>query len=307
MMKVYITAFFVLFMFILVILPFLMKLQISDLTRLYNYDKCNSTMITGYFNISSKFSHEQYMEWMTNLLTVQDCLVIFTDPQTESTIRSLRPASYPSIVIPYTIDSFLVNTILTSEEWDEQEKMDPEFGIGHNRHLYAVWNEKTNMMKIVADTNPYFSSYFVWLDIGAMRHPAYNHQKIIRRFPEEKGVLLLNVEPFTEEDKILTDGLSMVEFTHKIRIGGGTICADTENLYKWHAAFYKTIKRYVKEKRFVGKDQNMMAATCLETSLCLLVLSGEWFRLQPWLRGDVNDTYTRLDIRNNNVIESSNT
>ena len=255
-------------------------------------------MITGYYNIKSKHSHEQYVEWMSNMLTLQDCMVIFTDPDMEETIRSLRPAAYPTIIIPYTMDTFLVNTILTREDWDTHEKMDTEVGIGHNKDLYAVWNEKTNMMKMVADINPYSSSYFVWLDIGAVRQSGYNHQKMIRRIPKDKGVLLLNVEPFTKEDKVLTDGLSMVEFTNKVRIGGGTICTDKASLYNWHSAFYGTFKRYVETGRFVGKDQNVMATTCLETSLCLLVVSGDWFRLQPWLRGEVDDEYKRLDLRN---------
>ena len=166
----------------------------AGISRFYSTVKCNSTMITAYYNIQSKHSHEQYVEWMSNMLTVQDCLVIFTDPDTTETIRSLRPAAYPTLIIPYTIDTFLVNTILTSEDWDTHEKMDPESGIGHNRDLYAVWNEKANMMKIVADDNPFSSSYFVWLDIGAVRQAGNNHQKLIRRIPEDKGVLLLSVE-----------------------------------------------------------------------------------------------------------------
>ena len=61
--------------------------------------------------------------------------------------------------------------MLTPEEWEAQERMDPEQGIGHNRELYTVWSEKTNFMKIAADENFFQSSYFLWLDIGAVRHP----------------------------------------------------------------------------------------------------------------------------------------
>ena len=74
--------------------------SISGVSQLHSSVKCNSTMITAYYNIQSKHSHEQYVEWMSNLLTVQDCLVIFTDPDAEETIRSLRPAAYPTIIIP---------------------------------------------------------------------------------------------------------------------------------------------------------------------------------------------------------------
>jgi len=260
--------------------------------------QCNSTVITGYYHIQSKHSHEQYLAWMSNMLTIQDCLVIFTDPEEETTIQSMRSAAYPTIIIPRTIDTFLVSTIVSSDEWEVHEALDPERGNGHNRLLYSVWVEKTNMMKIVADINPFSSSYFVWLDIGAMRQAGYNNQVLVKRIPQEKGVLLLSVEQFTEEEKELTDGKSLVDFTHKNRIGGGTICCDRDSLERWHAAFYSTVRSYVEAGRFVGKDQSMMATTCLETDLCMLVLSGDWFRLQPWLRGDVQDDYTRLDIGN---------
>ena len=60
--------------------------------------------------------------------------------------------------------------MLNDSQWSEQERLDPEQGIGHNRLLYTVWNEKTNFLKIAADKNHFNSSYFLWLDIGAVRH-----------------------------------------------------------------------------------------------------------------------------------------
>ena len=59
---------------------------------------------------------------------------------------------------------------LTDDQWAHQESLDPEQGIGHNRDLYIIWNEKTNFVKIAADQNFFNSSYFLWLDIGAVRH-----------------------------------------------------------------------------------------------------------------------------------------
>ena len=62
--------------------------------------------------------------------------------------------------------------MLTHSEWAEQEKKDPEHGIrDHNRDLYTVWCEKSNFMKVAADQNYFSSSYFLWLDIGAVRQP----------------------------------------------------------------------------------------------------------------------------------------
>ena len=63
-----------------------------------------------------------------------------------------------------------VYNMLTEQQWVHQEGMDPEQGIGHNRELYTVWSEKTNFLKIAADKDYFNSSYFLWLDIGAVRH-----------------------------------------------------------------------------------------------------------------------------------------
>ena len=55
------------------------------------------------------------------------------------------------------------------------------------------------------------------------------------------------------------------------RIGGGTIGSDPASLARWHAAYYALVERFKGEGRFLGKDQNIMATTCLETDLCLLL------------------------------------
>eukprot|EP00090_Calanus_glacialis_P002936 TRINITY_DN12144_c0_g1_i5.p1 TRINITY_DN12144_c0_g1~~TRINITY_DN12144_c0_g1_i5.p1 ORF type:complete len:303 (+),score=59.94 TRINITY_DN12144_c0_g1_i5:45-953(+) len=277
-------------------------LKTSDVEAFSSSHACNATIITAYYKIPSKRSHEEYLSFMENFLTIQDCLVVFTTPDQELTILALRPPAYPIIVIPTLIQSFLVSEIVSSSEWEKQEKMDNEQGIGHNRDLYSVWSEKTNMMKIVSDLNPYSSSYFIWLDIGAVRQPGYNHQQMVHKIPEEKGVLLLILEEFTEDEKTLTDGKSSADFSHLVRLGGGTIGAGKESLDLWHTAFYRTMKNYLEEGRFIGKDQNMMATTCLESDMCLLVPGGDpiqWFRMQPWLRGEVDENYTRLNVIHN--------
>ena len=122
---------------------------------------------------------------------------------------------------------------------------------------------------------------------------------MVNRTPEESGILLLSIERFTEEEKLLQEGRSLTNFQSKVRIGGGTIGCDRSSLEAWHRAYYGTFERFVAEKLFAGKDQNLMATTCLETDLCLLVPSdqGQWFRLQDWLGGNLPDeNYERLNI-----------
>ena len=236
---------------------------------------------------------------MINFLSLRDCMVIYVQPDLEETIRSLRPPAYPTLIIPRPLESFLVAHLLDTKEWEVQEKMDPQHYPGHNKELFWIWNEKTNMMKMVSDINPFSSSYFVWLDIGAVRHVKYNYQLMVRKTPQERGVLLLSVENFTEEEQKLEDGKSLADFSLVDRIGGGTIGCDQDSLGRWHEAYYRTVRGYAEMGRFIGKDQSMLATTCLETDLCLLVKGHEhWFRLQEWFRGEIADQPVRMNIHN---------
>ena len=126
---------------------------------------------------------------------------------------------------------------------------------------------------------------------------------MVNRTPAESGVLLLNVERFTDEEKHLQGGRSLTDFQYKRRIGGGTIGCDKSSLEAWHQAYYATFERFIVEKMFAGKDQNLMATTCLETDLCLLVHTDQgqsqdqWFKLQDWLIGNLpNESYERLNL-----------
>ena len=124
----------------------------------------------------------------------------------------------------------------------------------------------------------------------------------VRNWPKDKGALLLNIEPLTEEERRLEDSVSKADFSQVARIGGGTIGCDLDSVYKWHSAYYRTFQEYLDRGQFVGKDQNLMASVCVETGMCLLVQmkskSDSWFQLQQWLRGDIPNYYQRLEKLN---------
>ena len=115
-------------------------------------------------------------------------------------------------------------------------------GRHHNSLLYRVWGEKTNLLALAAADNPFSSSYFLWLDIGAVRSPEHNHQTLVKRRPRDKvvviiyvhctlynyvvvvqGVLLYSVQSFTPAELELEAGRSTADFSLVDRLGGGTI------------------------------------------------------------------------------------
>ena len=56
-------------------------------------------------------------------------------------------------------------------------------------------------------------------------------------------MLVLSVEPFTAEERALRDGEARADFSHVLRLGGGTIGCDARALAAWHPAYYATMKR----------------------------------------------------------------
>ena len=81
---------------------------------------CRATIVTAYFRMKSKHrstlmqscrhvsdniydnvdgSHAEYLSWMANMLTLTDCMVIFTQPELAATIRRLRPSHYPTHIV----------------------------------------------------------------------------------------------------------------------------------------------------------------------------------------------------------------
>ena len=65
----------------------------------HSQDSCEATIVTAYFRMVSKHSHDEYLTWMRNMLTLRDCVVVFTQSDLVDTIRSIRPVFYPTRII----------------------------------------------------------------------------------------------------------------------------------------------------------------------------------------------------------------
>ena len=44
-------------------------------------------IVSAYYNISSKHSPAEYFEWITNFLSLLDCMVVFTTPDNANIFR----------------------------------------------------------------------------------------------------------------------------------------------------------------------------------------------------------------------------
>jgi galactoside 2-L-fucosyltransferase 1/2 len=271
----------------------------SEFATLGHHARRNSnTIVTAYFPTGTvKNSQEQYIKWMGNMLSLSDPMVIFTTEEMIETVLKLRAPSSQTRVVAMTIEDTLMAQMYDVEFWQKQYDMDPEGGPGRPHssfELYLIWNEKFHFLKRVSDWNPFESDFFAWVDIGYFRTTKFNHQIMLDRIPT-----------CLERDQVLVLDISSLDKKH--RVGGGFVGGHAVGIQHWHHHYYDTFAKMNQQNLFVGKEQNIMDATCANTSgLCQFVIPdiyddnnnnshGDlWFFMAPYLN---NVTAPRLQAR----------
>ena len=69
-------------------------------------------------------------------------------------------------------------------------------------------------------------------------------------------------------------------------------------MYEYHTNYYKTFQELLSSNQFVGKEQHVMAVTCIQHDTCLVLPGhGKWFLMQEWLLGYLpHVNYARLNV-----------
>jgi len=256
-----------------------------------------TTIITAYYKLRSKHSHEEFLDWMVQLLQTTDLLVIYTEEWLVPTLKTISNGSRSEANTKYVlvnISDTMVAKRYSLEAWKNQQSLDKEIESHKSLETYWVWNEKAEMVRQVASENPFRTEFFFWADIGYLRTAGHKHRgkNWIRRttFPRE-CITMLVVDAFLgDETAVDQDGLSQTDFANpKWRLAGGIWGGGLSEVLDWHSAYYSTMDRYVREGRFAGNDQAVMATTCVEhPSLCCMISAppdfwNSWFWLDPWL------------------------
>ena len=236
------------------------------------YSHRYGTVVTAYYPMHSKHTQKEYLRWMTNTLSLQDPMVIYTTQEMHGTIRKLRSHALPTtkIIVRELKDTPIV-TKYGAGFWESQHAQDPERSIHPEVSLYWVWHAKPWFLSRVVDSNPFASKIFAWLDIGYLRTREFNGKRLLsspKLIPEGK-VTMLDVSSLVPN-----------------YVGGGFIGGDAQSIATWHIQYYKVLDAHTHE--FIGKDQPWMWITCtVNQGLCNLITpQGEgdrWFYMVPYL------------------------
>lgn len=248
----------------------------------------SSTVVTCYYKIKSKHTHDKYDQWITNFLSNISCnLIIFTSPDLVEYIRQKRLSFLDKTVIKVVEFNDLPLYQTYKPFWEIQYDMDKQQDSGRTKECYVLWNSKLEFLKQAIDKNPFSSDKFIWADIGCLRtvdssvikrisdnYPLYN------RISNDKIDIVL-IEPFfNNEQKIFID---------EVHFSGAMFGGNKDTIMKFHEFFYQRFDEHIQEGIFIGCDQQTISSVYIENPdlfNCITskhILDDNWFWFFLWI------------------------
>jgi hypothetical protein len=239
-----------------------------------------STVVTGYFRIESKHPSERYDEWIPNMLSTLDPLVVFTETAWVETVRKNRQhALNATVIVELTLQDMPITQVCTDKLpspelfWQNEHDMDPEGPYHKSYKLYWIWLSKTWWVSQAIQMNFFQSDFFMYTDIGCYRQTYFNNKQVVRHselVPE--GTVLFMAHHKTEpppallyNKKLDQNGHYATHFYHSGSQGAGSL----KGWQNFHQSFAMTLDAFIQHKLFVGEDQMVMQSTCMmEPHLC---------------------------------------
>ena len=109
------------------------------------------TLVTAYYNITSKHSFNEYLNWMNNFLKINSSLVFYGEKLIINISKELRPKKYHNKTLWIERDMKDFYSFKNYyKEFNETFQNDCEKQ-RHNKLLYLIWAEKIYFLKEVVD------------------------------------------------------------------------------------------------------------------------------------------------------------
>ena len=256
-----------------------------------NFTNDNITIVTGYQRIKSKHRFSLYNDWIANLLKINKSLIFFIDKSIAKKVINKRPKEYlnKTIWILVGINEFYSFKNFFNE-FKQSHLIDVEY-FRHNAKLYTTWAEKCMFLKVAAIKNYFNSKCFYWVDAGNFRNKS-NLQKYINWPTTQKcfedGRAVINEKK--NISKYIKDGLKIFdikihkEFQKNYNVDASTFGGQREYVIRFSDAYYETIRLFIKNNIFIGKEQNIMAYVFyFYPNITKLVYSGKWKYMLEYL------------------------
>ena len=232
-----------------------------------NMDGPMATIITAFYEMSSKHPVQMYEKTATQLLSTADPMIIFCEPNTRWVDFFIEHRKHaPTIVVPLSVNDLRLKQHFRQETvWKNQYDIDPEGPTHHkgvNTMLYIIWDEKLLLLHSAAMLNPFNTSQFLWVDTGYFRSPAPHayRQSVVRINITQEGVkddsvLLYQMINYNYNQETVISG-------NQVLVGGNSFIGLYAGISNLYSAFYDTFWTMLVTGKFVGSDQKVMYRTC---------------------------------------------
>jgi hypothetical protein len=215
------------------------------------------TVVSCYYRIPSKYSHEKYEKWISNFMQLDMNSIIFGDRDSIGFLKHNYPENDKRKYVLREFNEF----INFKYDWEKEVSLNYKPHAGHNPKLFMIWCEKIHFVNEAINLNPYNSSSFVWMDIGCVRDEKW--LPCIKGFPNDSKfndnkVNFLKVNDRTDYN--IDDAKLPISsnFLRKIPLLGGTIYAGgIKALQDFRELFMSVIDEADKNNVFKGEDQDL--------------------------------------------------
>jgi Bacterial protein of unknown function (HtrL_YibB) len=232
-----------------------------------------NTVVTGYFRVPSKFEAGKYDKWMSNMLSLQDAMVIFTHVELVDQIKDMRKHAWNrTVIIPLALDDLPIGMLYPVSFWEDQLERDPEKSIHRSYQLFWIWLSKSWCVTQAIRLNPFQSDLFVWSDIGCFRDKKYKNKTMIlhrENVPPTEILQMAHHPPNPPDQELFND-----KYHHKANFyhSGSQLAGYKGSWSKFHQYFLETIDRFLENDMIIVEDQAVLQSTCLShPNMCAYV------------------------------------
>jgi glycosyl transferase family 25 len=240
------------------------------------------TIVTCFYDLKkkSKIDTAKYYIWMKNFLNKPMNIIIYLDKDDMNVydfiIECRKDYLNRTHIIFEKIEEW--ETYKYIDYWNYCHTIDSENSY-HSPELYMLWNEKTFFIKRAMQKNPFNSEWFFWTDIGCCRndsdsekfmsYPSYNkvinysRNKIILSFIDEIKHYYYNLN--SVGIPLVLQNISNDRACNPVNgVQGGFFGGHMYGLNLWFNLYQDTLKLFMDNKVFGGKDQNLMITIAIK-------------------------------------------
>ncbi|KAL3940322.1 MAG: hypothetical protein SGBAC_005119 [Bacillariaceae sp.] len=232
-----------------------------------------NTVVTAYHRVPSKFHAGKYDEWMRNILSLQDAMIIFTSDDMVDQVKDMRQHALDrTVIVTLELNDLPYGTLYPKEFWEDQLKRDPEKRTHRSYQLFWIWLSKSWFVNEAIRLNVFQSDIFMWSDIGCFRMKRYNSKTMIQHreiVPPKEMLQMAHHKPNPPEEDIFNDKYRRRDnFYHS----GSQSVAYKDTWIKFHEYFLETIDRFLEKDMIVVEDQAILQSVCLtHPEICVYI------------------------------------